>query len=309
MPFHLSVVLYNSAGEAVKHLFTGSSQDEPGGFTLSSTVLSEGTSLGSVNLDFAGKLNTGSSTLTWTGLNDDAQYVAGGVYTIKVQQTDDFGNVQTWTREVSVLPATTQQWLRVYNSAGELVAALDPSSLGAGAVLTSVGLPPNQNTFSLPANAGGSGVPFQVQVQGSSTPLTLNWDGRNSQGQMLASGPYTVQLVNIQAGSSQIIMSKGFTILAPLTQAPLVRMGPNPIGPTDQNLVFSFTALPAGQSASVRLYNVAGELITQGTSSSGGGKIMLHIGPWSAGVYLAIFEVREAGGLRSRQVLRVVIAR
>ena len=120
-----------------------------------------------------------------------------------------------------------------------------------------------------------------------------------------------MQLLNSSAGNSVIVTSKGFVILdAPdKNGTPKVMAGPNPLGPRDTHLIFSYGSLPANCSAAVRLYNLAGELVAQGLGTSAGGRIILNVGAWSDGVYMADFEVRQGSGLRSRQILRLAIAR
>jgi flagellar hook assembly protein FlgD len=309
----VDVVIYNSAGEAVKHLYSGAAQQLPGGFDLSGNLVAPGVP---VNISLGGFLANGQSSLPWTGLNDGSQSVGGGVYTIKVSETDSFGAVQSWSQEVSVLPPASQESLAIYNSAGELITKLDTSSVlpaTSTAQVTNVGfVDPTKTTFVVPDQAAGpGGVPFVLQLSGNGSPVTFTWNGRNSQGQEVSSGVYTVQLISQAAGSSSIILdSKGFTILdAPGNGGPKVTTGPNPLGPLDKSLTFSASGLAGTEVASVKLYNVAGELIAQGVSAAGQGKIMLTVGNWSAGVYLAVYEIRDSGSLKSRKLIKVAISR
>jgi hypothetical protein len=309
LPDHLDVVIYNSAGEAVKHLFSGASQELPAAFSLSGSLVAPGLP---VNISLGGILQGGLTGLSWAGLNDASQVVSGGIYTIKVSETDPFGNVVAWSKEVSVLPPASQQSLAIYNSAGELVANLDTSGLlSPTAQVTGIGFPdPSQSTFVAPSSSAGSGGVTFVLQQSGGAPLTYTWNGRNNQGQLVSSGSYTVQLVDQTAGSASILMSKTFTLLKPLDAAPpKVLAGPNPLGPKDSSLIFAFAPLPSGQYAVVKLYNVAGELIAQGLGSGPGGKVLIKVGNWSGGIYVAVFEVREQGSLVSRQLLRLAIQR
>jgi hypothetical protein len=313
MPFKVEITVYNSAGEAVDHLFDGASQNLPGGFTLSSNLVApNGPPL---VIQLGGLLANGQKSLAWTGVNDAQQFVSGGLYTIQIHQIDPFGSVQTWAQEVSVLPPVSQTSLAVYNSAGELVARLDTSSvmpLSSTAQITGVGFAdPSKTSFGVPSQAGGpGGVVFELKLSDGSVQ-SLSWNGRNSLGQEVSSGSYTVQLISQVVGSESILDAKTFVILAAQAAAPTLQAGPNPAGPKDKNLVFTYSALAADERASVRLYNLAGELVAQGLGPSGGGvgKITLTIGHWSSGVYMAVFEVHEGGGLKSRQVKRIAVIR
>jgi hypothetical protein len=313
MPYQLSVNIYNSAGEVVRHLFSGSSQNQSGGFSLGSTVVAPGGP--GVSINFGGILQGGSDSLVWQGSNDNGQPVSGGTYYIKVDEIDPFGSVQSWTSPVAVLPPVAQQSLNIYNSAGELVAHLDLSSLPPGTTLTDLGFAdPSKTTFALPSDPSGpGGVDFKLKESNSSGTASADevWNGRNSQGQEVASGSYIVQLVSEGAGGQSIISSKGFIVLATpqtLSIAKVIAV-PNPLGPTDKSLVLVTGSLPSGAGATAKLYNIAGELVAQGAEAAGGGRIVLTVGNWSSGIYIVMVEIRQSGDLLSRQILRIAIQR
>jgi len=66
-------------------------------------------------------LANGSSTVVWDGNNDNSGSVGGGMYTIKAEIVDPFGQVTSLVQSVQVLPGGSQQSLDIFNSAGELV--------------------------------------------------------------------------------------------------------------------------------------------------------------------------------------------
>ena len=177
--------------------------------------------------------------------------------------------------------------------------------------MTDVGFAdPGQTTFALSMDASSTGVPFAVKESNGST-ATLTWNGLSGQGQLVSSGNYTVQLVDTAAGNATIVTSKGFVILdAPdKSGMPKVLVGPNPLGPRDQELVFSYGALPALCSSAVTIYSLAGEMVARGVGVAGSGKIVIRVGSWPSGAYVADFELRQAGALRSRQLLKLAIER
>jgi flagellar hook assembly protein FlgD len=312
MPFKVEITVYNSAGEAVDHLFDGASQNLPGGFTLNSNLVAPGGA--GVTIQLGGLLQGGKNSLTWLGLNDGGQYVTGGIYSIQIKQVDPFGTINTWSQQVSVLPPDQQQSIAIYNSAGELVTRLDDSSVLSTptAQVTGIGFANGQSTFVLPNASSGAGGVILALKEANGTVVSLPWNGRNSQGQEVASGSYTVQLVNQGMASSVILDSKVFTVLdAPGSGTPKVFTGPNPLGPADKVLTFAYT-LPSGEAASVKLYDAAGELVAGGVSavSSGApGKLSLKVGNWAAGIYLAVFEVWDSGSLKSRHLIKVAMSR
>jgi hypothetical protein len=303
MPDHLSVGIYNAAGELVKTVYSGSSQASPGGFSLSGGAFVPLS--GSVAVQFSGLLQNGQQSVSWDGTNNAGQAVSGGTYYVKAQMTDSFGTVQTWIQGVTVLPRPATQILEIFNSAGEMVATLGSPAL-SGKQITSLGFPSASHAaFSL--GSGGGGVALLVgDSQGGTT--TLNWDGKTSSGAQASSGSYIVEVVDDDA-SHGVVMSKGFEVLdSPLGQGFSPIAVPNPLGPQDQRLSISLGGtLPAGQSSVVTLYNLAGELVAQGVAGSGSGLIILSIGRWSSGIYVADVELRSGSAVLSRKLLKIAI--
>src|SRR5260221_338142 len=76
---------------------------------------------GSLSIDYATLLSNGGSSITWTGLSQNGQAVAGGVYVIKTEFVDSFGKVTEFEQQAQVLAAPSAGGISIYNSAGELV--------------------------------------------------------------------------------------------------------------------------------------------------------------------------------------------
>ena len=306
MPFQVTVHVYNSAGELVRLLYSGPSQGLPGGFKVNGAVVQPGS--GAISLEFGGALGTGSNILLWSGQNDTGQNVSGGIYHIKVEMHDQFGQTTSWTHEVTVIPAAPRQSLNIYNSAGELVRRLD---LASSSAITDLSFgDASGGAFVVPDDVASGGLPLRVKdAQGTQSVVT--WDGRNSQGAPVASGNYNIQLISQMDSGQAVLATRGVVVLKdPNSQAaPDVRVVPAPLGPQDHELNFVYGPLPLGCNAVVRLYNLAGDLVAQGVSTPSGDRIILAVGNWSSGIYLAEFEVREGGGLRSRRALKLAMRR
>jgi flagellar hook assembly protein FlgD len=312
MPMHLTVTIYNSAGEIVRHLYSGGSQDFSGGFQMSSNSLVEG---GSLNLSFAGLLQGGGNSVSWNATNDQNQMVTGGIYTVQVMTTDSFGNVQSWTQTVSVIPETLSQVLNIYNSAGELVTSINPaqympllSSGSASVNLSAVGFPDGSKADFSVGGANATGVQFVVQTAAGSN-VNIPWNGRSSSGQLVAPGSYMVQLVD-DNGSGEILMSKAFQLLEQVQPNTLsVEEGPNPAGPGCQYLVFSLNGLSMGQRAQIKLYNEAGELVGRCLSEPQASRCVLPLASWADGSYIAEIDVEEQGVESEVQFVKVALLR
>lgn len=297
------VTIYNSAGEVVKHLFSGPSQALSSNFTISNSAILQGGP--GVSLEFGAVIQGGGNSLIWLGTNDGGQFVSAGSYTIQVQTTDPFGAVQSWTRSITVLPQSSSQSLVIYNSAGELVATLNPSEFTSKSV-TNIGF----GSSSKSAFVLGSGGGVQFQMQDSSGNQVLGtWNGKSNSGQMVAPGSYILQLVNNNEGNL-VVQSKGFVVLGDISQSSFsILAGPNPVGPMDKELVFNIVGVQSGQTASIQLYNLAGELVSQAAGVSGGSRIVMKLGNWSSGIYVAVAELSSGLEVLSRKSVKVAIAR
>lgn len=299
----LVVTIFNSAGEVVRHFFTGTSQNLLTGFAISSSSLAQGG--GGVTLSFGGEIQGGGNSLVWLGTNDNGQPVSGGTYTIMVQTTDPYGSVQSWTKSVTVIPQALSQSLDIYNSAGELVATLNPSSFSS---LPIVNIGFGNSSRSAFVLGSGSGVKFMMQ-NSSGGQVTTTWDGKSNSGQVVSPGSYIVQLVDNDNGRI-VVQSKSFVVLGDLSSSSFrLIMGPNPVGPTDHELVFSFSGIQAGQTAHVKLYNVAGELIGQAAGSVGGNRVVVRVGNWSSGLYVVVAESHDGPMVVSRQLQNFAVQR
>ena len=261
---------------------------------------------GSVTLGFGAELQGGTNSLAWNGTNNSGRGVSGGTYTIKVSSTDAFGNVQTWTQSINVLPQPPSQSLSIYNSAGELVANVDLSAF-SGKIITQVGFPASgHGAFSV---GPGETIPIDVQVSDGSS-RTILWDGKSGNGNLVSSGSYTLQLSSNSSVGSGPTLAKSFEVLdAPGIVAFGVAQGPNPIGPMDDQAVFLVTGLATGENASVKLYNLAGELVAQGVDAQGNGRIVLTVGNWSAGIYVAVVEKHSGAAIVSRKLIKIAVQR
>lgn len=295
----------------MKHLYSGASQ-VLNGFQLSSNGLLEGSS--GVQLNFPGQIQGGGSSVTWTGTNDGNQFVSGGIYTISVQTVDSFGNVRSWTQAVSVIPETTSEVLNIFNSAGELVDSINPqpylpasTSSTSQVSLNSIGFPSGDKaSFSVGGNTS-NGVQFVVQTSNGGE-ATIPWNGRSSSGQIVAAGSYIVELVDT-AQNGQIVMSKSFQLIAAPTGNFSVTEGPNPVQPSTKFIVFNINGMEVGDYPVVRLYNIAGELVGQASGQENAAQVVLNIGNWSSGIYIAVLEAHLGQSVSSRQVLNIALIR
>jgi hypothetical protein len=99
-----TILIYNEAGEVVKHLYSYTDDPGPAGVSsvqLSATVIRPGSSGPGMPSDLKITLSNGT-TVVWDGTGDGGTYVQSGQYLVEVHTVDGKGGEETVVKEVSV---------------------------------------------------------------------------------------------------------------------------------------------------------------------------------------------------------------
>lgn len=253
---------------------------------------------GQVNLPLPGVLGDGSHGLVWNGDNANGQWVGAGTYYIKLESSDSFGHVPSLVVPVTVLPGSSDTWLRISNAAGELVWQQHLSQAASGFSLSdaTVALAGEGQPVSQPA--------LQISVtlaDGSSTPI--NWDGRNGAGRLVDSGVYNLTLSSVQPGESTQVEGAKLSVLRgpDADMVGTAMLGPNPaVNVSSVELRYK---PQTGVPASAALYTLDGGRVAQADDRLLSGVIRLPIGGLSGGVYACVFSQ----GLQRRVIKLAVV--
>ncbi|HTB22502.1 MAG TPA: T9SS type A sorting domain-containing protein [bacterium] len=307
-PYTVTVNIFNSAGELVRSLYTGTSENS----AEQAQVLATSGANGGTQVNITGLDGNAGADLVWNSTNNGSQAVGAGVYTVQIQTKNNFGQIQTQTQMVTVMSAAGPASLSIFNSAGELVANLSGSLAGQSSAPIGMSLVlPNGQSGVIAAAAGSpsGGLLIKVTFANGSTQ-TVPWSGLSSQGQPLQPGNYLATLSQAEPGSDTVVKSVPFVLLdtanssaSGMANSALVI--PNPV---DANW-FTVQFQPAGNDTAVaRLYDLSGQLVAEGVSD--GTNSLRLSGTWSGGVYLLDFEVHGVpAGVLARRVLKVAIVR
>lgn len=296
-PIRLTVDVYNAAGERVAVLYQGSAASVPGSVTLANGLLIEGA--GAAVLGLGTALANGSDSVGWSGTNGAGQPVAGGVYYLRVEFADNFGQATTYVKQVQVLasPASVPA-LGVYNSAGELVwQGSLPAGTAPGAALS---LPDPV----LVQDQGPSGAGALAIVVGA---VTVHWNGKNLAGLAVGPGTYTVELSEQLPGAGTSVQTKQCTVLASPLGLPSAdaRVAPNPWR-GGAALVAIYTPSPGFQGAGT-LYTLSGERVEAAQDEAASGRLQFPGKNLSSGVYLLDFRQMQGSTVVVRKVLKVAV--
>jgi hypothetical protein len=133
-----------------------------------------------------------------------------------------------------------------------------------------------------------------VTISGSG--LSFAWDGRDSHGQLVLTGEYTIQLVIYQKDGSVTQQWGQLAVAATQGEALSGHVWPNPARDT-AHLSLS---VPAGSNLDIRLYDVAGELVREAWQVKEPTDAILALvstsgRPLGSGIYIVTVDVREPG--------------
>jgi hypothetical protein len=292
MGVDIVVSVFASNGERVALLYSGGVSQLGGAPALLGTAVQPG--FVGASLLFDGLLQSGGNQVAWLGLNDNGSVVEGGVYTFQINATDSFGRVSSYSIPINVIQPVGENAVNIFNSAGELVYHESFRSLTVSATELQL----NDNAFS----------PQQGKLNGSlrnsnGTLAPWSWDGRASDGHLVAPGIYTVQLVNAQAGQSSRAELKQVQVLtAPegLDPAPKLLS-------LDGILTLYFDPSVMAGLPALRLYNLAGELVPGKQIQTGPGQVQIELPQAASGVYILAMDYQSPSGSKEHRVLKAFI--
>lgn len=292
-PFRASLAVYNSAGEKVAELGKG----------IGLYVMPQG--LKAVDAAFAPDSGGKSSIMIlgpdqliyWDGANNNGQLVASGDYYVKMEIKNNFGLVSSYQTEVAVLRQALGIEIEIFNSAGEVV----------WHGLTKTASPSGSLAF--------SGKTLSPDAAGSSTDISWGpkpgqsfaWDGRGSDGQVVATGSYTVRLRDLKTGA---VSAGSITVIVrPMGGGVTPKIWPNPLGLRDKVLSIDLQGALAGLKASARIYNAAGEMVGAAVNAPNYAQIAWEASRISGGIYLVVIELNDGSGIRQRRLLKLAVLR
>jgi flagellar hook assembly protein FlgD len=308
MPHRVVLAAYNAAGERVKLLYEGVAQYLPGELNLNADTFIGGG--GSLIISFPGVLAGGRNQVLWDGYNDSAMLVDGGVYVIKAEITDPFGEVTALIRTVQVLPGGVQQSVRIYNAAGELVRLIILPAVPGASRLELLG-----DSFGLELDpvTGQAVQPFKIGVVGNGGTVYTSWDGLNSLGAPVASGTYNLQLVSNEGGRTTVVESRSLSVLKAPESSRLLdqaQLGPNPlVGGGRVQLFYDPALLSANESVVAQVYNLAGELVAMAEDPARLGRVSLGLDRSAAGIYLVRCQHRRGQALLRTRTFKLALLR
>jgi hypothetical protein len=257
-----------------------------------------------VSVLFPGKLDNGGSSVFWDGYNEGGQAVDNGMYTFKLEVTDQFGKTSTFDRQISMVKTGGDNSLVIYNSAGEVVAEVPLTGLPGELVDFST----ETSSFAL-AFDSATGQPrgrllfYFKTADGSSR--TWTWDGKTGLRQPLKSGSYLIRLVTSSPSGGVSVATRAIVVISTGSDAApqATAMAPNPAADTVNIL---YKPLPNAQAVA-EVFTLAGERVCMGADGSRSGVMTLDISKLAPGIYLVNFTMTEGRGILSRRLMKLAV--
>lgn len=253
------------------------------------------------------------ASFMWAANNAQSQDIEQGSYYIKIEQTDTYGHVTAYIKEVTVVRVEKSITLNIYNSAGELVRTIKKDNAGTLNNKVELGSP---ETIIIDQ----FGSPVNIKY-GANLLEYVTWDGRDSEGKVVQNGTYELQLVmkmedglTVESAQTVILLREARKYLDSLI------IQPNPYventGPGYITFRWNFIGgVSETGTALIRVYNVAGELvfrkigdlanntagITWDLKKDGG----THL---ARGFYISVLECINTTGYMDRKIEKMAIA-
>lgn len=173
-------------------------------------------------------------------------------------------------------------------------------------------------TLTLAGTGAAGGLRFStslLQADGLATVtisgdgLSFVWNGRDSNGQLVLSGQYTIQLIAYQQDGSVSQEWGQLTVEAKQGGAISGHAWPNPAKDTTHLSL----SVPVGSNLDIRLYDLAGEMVRETWQVKEATDTVMFLvsasgRPLANGIYIVTVDVREPGKVSVERVnLKLVI--
>ncbi|MFP4465979.1 MAG: hypothetical protein ACLFP1_02905, partial [Candidatus Goldiibacteriota bacterium] len=298
--YEVNVKVYNTAGEIVYEWPDRGIWNFIKDFEVENPVFSP---------DDGGKavFNIDGAVYEWDGKNTQGGDAENGKYYIHAEVKDKYGFVHSVIKEVMLLTNNVSTTVNIYNSAGELVKTIPVDTIGATGSDDMEIIPSAPDAFS-----PGEGDRQYAEIHYMGEVVT--WDGTNNSGMIVSNGVYMIELVNIDENGVKTVKTGDITVLHNGYEIfGNVRVLPNPVDlKQSRDVVFRFNAME-NTEIYVKIYNMAGELITNIEALNGENEIRWRVlsdeRKIASGLYIAVMFGVTDTGMQKREIIKFTIMR
>ncbi len=302
--YTVDIDIYNSAGEVVKVMPVQSFSQPVNNITLSASNLI--TTLqgprSTIQIYFDGILIG-----TWDGSNDSGNPVTNGNYVIKVGSVSSTGVATSVQQQATVSRQLSNVTATIYNSSGEAVRTLySVVSVASNSQMTNVNL--SSNVMILGQPAGGSAALLRIVVNTTGAPVTMTWDGTNNSATNVTPGTYQIELHWDDGQGQSSNITRTITVVSGGGASGTVLAEPNVLVTGLTSTTFNATGITNAWTLNVKIYTIAGELITSITGAPGTASAPWNASGMASGIYIAVATVQDVnGGTLGVRTMKVLI--
>jgi len=286
--YTVKVAVYNEVGEMVEQIWVQELSQPILDVDLSQTSI---TSIhGQVYVDYKGV-----QIAAWDGTGQGGDLVTNGNYYVKVDNVDPYGVVSSVAKEVTVSRSLARAEVKIYNEAGEVVKHLyeyvnDPTGSPMNAVNLSTGI--LKPTSDMTPTPGGTNVVMITTANG----VTLVWDGRGDNGEVVTNGRYEIALNYADGKGGEETITQGITVERGNNEAEgEIYASPNVLkGGVKQTMVRVKSVMSL--TVEMKVYDVGGELVKTVKGQAGANEAELDMTGLASGVYFAMVDLTDTNG-------------
>ncbi len=294
--YTVKIGVYNEAGELVKTILV-TQYSQP----LVNLQLQNGNLVNGLN-DPILIYDLNHEIGAWDGTDQNGNPVPNGDYYIKVDNIDSFGADKSVVLNVVVSRSLEKVTIDIYNEAGEIVDTLyslveDPQ----GTAITGVKL---SGTVLEPGSPTDGNL-----VITTNNGVTATWTGYSSSGAVVPNGKYFIEVHSTDGKGGETVIVTSVMVLNNTKQAvPKVWAYPNPL--TGGFSQVEFQASNPGINLTVRIYDLAGELVTELKGAGGTSRVTWNASGISSGLYIAKAEQKDlTGKIIAKQTIKLLVER
>jgi flagellar hook assembly protein FlgD len=154
----------------------------------------------------------------------------------------------------------------------------------------------------------GSFSLLQIVINTTGSPVTLTWDGTSNSSTNVTPGTYQIELHwnDGQGQASNIIRTVQVVSVGGVSGTVVAE--PNVLISGSTVTTFNGSGVANAWTLNVKIYTIAGELITSITGAPGTTTVPWNASGMASGIYIAAVQVQDVnGGVLANQLLKVLV--
>ncbi len=313
-PYVLKIQVFNEAGELVGLIVKTYVSKEVGDVALifqgkETTVYNP--TQGNLVIDIPGLEAPGQEggagiKFEWNGTNNNAQAVGQGIFYISISTQNTYGDVKVITKEITILKNDEYTKIKIYNSAGEVVREIKNEIVNT----TEISLASTNDVAVIGDNKPQLVINYAVGE-------SVTWDGKNTEGRLVSSGVYEIEVTVKTKDGFIIKVSKSVSVLNQGAAGTIgdIKIMPNPFKFSSENGKDTTAIIWSGRADGdmlVKIYGLSGENIREFRVRIAEGEVVWNMKTEAgsrivSGIYVCVLEAKKDSGEMEFQTAKMAV--